>query len=151
MDIFHKFFLVARKHNNSIAGLHQRPLPPNARVLDLGCGTGIWAIDMAEYATPFPRSDHHLLTASQSISRCYYQRLGFVQALATTIVCYRTDHEFHVLHTLNRPSIPTNLNFAQYDIEDPWPDTEGPWDLIHVRMLAGSIRNWSSLYGDIFR
>lgn len=47
MDIYHKLFLVARK------GLHSAPVPPNAnwgppRILDLGCGTGIWAIDMAE-------------------------------------------------------------------------------------------------------
>lgn len=47
MDIFHKFFLVARKEV-----LHTAPLIRNydgPRILDLGCGTGIWAIDMAEY------------------------------------------------------------------------------------------------------
>lgn len=47
MDIFHKFFQVARKEV-----LHAAPLTPNydgPRILDLGCGTGIWAIDMAEY------------------------------------------------------------------------------------------------------
>lgn len=46
MDIFHKFFQVARKDV-----LHSAPLTPNydgPRILDLGCGTGIWAIDMAE-------------------------------------------------------------------------------------------------------
>jgi len=46
MDIFHKFFLVAR-HDL----LHNTPFTPNydgPRILDLGCGTGIWAIDMAE-------------------------------------------------------------------------------------------------------
>ena len=46
MDIFHKLFQVAR---NEL--LHQAPLIPNydgPRVLDLGTGTGIWAIDMAE-------------------------------------------------------------------------------------------------------
>jgi ubiquinone/menaquinone biosynthesis C-methylase UbiE len=47
MDIFHKFFQVARKEK-----LHSAPFTPNydgPRILDLGCGTGIWAIDMAEY------------------------------------------------------------------------------------------------------
>ncbi|KAI9806533.1 MAG: Secondary metabolism regulator lae1 [Piccolia ochrophora] len=46
MDIFHKFFLVARKEV-----LHQSPLIPNqgpTKILDLGTGTGIWAIDMAD-------------------------------------------------------------------------------------------------------
>ena len=47
MDIYHKFFLVARRE-----ALHSTPFIPNydnvPRILDLGTGTGIWAIDMAE-------------------------------------------------------------------------------------------------------
>lgn len=45
MDIYHKLFLVARRDQ-----LHQAPIPKSgaARILDLGCGTGIWAIDMAD-------------------------------------------------------------------------------------------------------
>lgn len=47
MDIYHKLFEVARR-----GALHQAPITVNPydppRILDLGCGTGIWAIDMAE-------------------------------------------------------------------------------------------------------
>jgi len=45
MDIYHKLFLVARREH-----LHQAPIPQHwaPRILDIGCGTGIWAIDMAE-------------------------------------------------------------------------------------------------------
>jgi len=47
MDIYHKFFSVARNE-----ALHSTTFVPNydkgPRILDLGCGTGIWAIDMAE-------------------------------------------------------------------------------------------------------
>lgn len=45
MDIYHKLFAVARRDQ-----LHQAPMPQHwePRILDVGCGTGIWAIDMAE-------------------------------------------------------------------------------------------------------
>ncbi|KAF2458167.1 methyltransferase LaeA [Lineolata rhizophorae] len=47
MDIYHKLFLVARREQ-----LHQAPITrvpwDHNRILDLGCGTGIWAIDMAD-------------------------------------------------------------------------------------------------------
>ncbi|KAK8872335.1 methyltransferase LaeA [Apiospora arundinis] len=57
LDIMHEFFTVARKvisddqnRLQSINGLHVRPLLCNEpqRILDLGCGTGIWCIDMAD-------------------------------------------------------------------------------------------------------
>jgi hypothetical protein len=45
MDIYHKFFSVARRDV-----LHKAPFvtSDHPSILDLGCGTGIWAIDMAE-------------------------------------------------------------------------------------------------------
>ncbi|KAH2226201.1 hypothetical protein KXV37_006846 [Aspergillus fumigatus] len=43
LDIFHKLFTVARVSD----GLIYAPHPTNGRFLDLGCGTGIWAIDVA--------------------------------------------------------------------------------------------------------
>ncbi|CAG9953200.1 unnamed protein product [Clonostachys rosea f. rosea IK726] len=46
LDIFHKFFLVARNNNLFSAPLDaESPL----RVLDIGTGTGIWAIELSEY------------------------------------------------------------------------------------------------------
>ena len=47
MDEMNQLFLVARRN-----ALHKAPIvtadnePP--RILDLGCGTGIWCMDMAE-------------------------------------------------------------------------------------------------------
>jgi ubiquinone/menaquinone biosynthesis C-methylase UbiE len=52
MDIYHKIMEVARRGK-----LHEAPIPVHSadppRILDLGCGTGIWAIDMAEYVVTF--------------------------------------------------------------------------------------------------
>ena len=47
MDIFHKFFVVARQGQlYSIPFINSYERGP--RILDLGTGTGIWAIDMGE-------------------------------------------------------------------------------------------------------
>ncbi|KAH8691943.1 S-adenosyl-L-methionine-dependent methyltransferase [Talaromyces proteolyticus] len=43
LDLFHKVITEARKGD----GLLYAPHPSNARVIDIGCGTGIWAIDIA--------------------------------------------------------------------------------------------------------
>ncbi|KAK5663524.1 hypothetical protein OQA88_3954 [Cercophora sp. LCS_1] len=45
MDIFHKFFMIMRREQHFTAPIHNKESP---RVIDLGCGTGIWAIDIAE-------------------------------------------------------------------------------------------------------
>lgn len=44
LDIFHKLFTVARVSD----GLIYAPHPSNSRILDLGCGTGIWCLDVAK-------------------------------------------------------------------------------------------------------
>jgi SAM-dependent methyltransferase len=49
LDIMHKFFLVARQFlDSTFGGLYTHRLPDRPKILDLGCGTGIWAIDTAE-------------------------------------------------------------------------------------------------------
>ena len=47
MDIYHTLFLVARRQQLHGAPLAE-PITDGTRILDVGTGTGIWAIDMAE-------------------------------------------------------------------------------------------------------
>ena len=48
--------------------------------------------------------------------------------------------------------IPPNVSFAQRDIESPWHGLDqDSWDLIHIRMLNGSVQNWESLYQKVFK
>ncbi|KAK4202515.1 S-adenosyl-L-methionine-dependent methyltransferase [Triangularia verruculosa] len=112
LDIFHKFCSVARKER-----LHIAPIVSDEPwVLDLGCGTGIWTIEMAD---KYPRGKHVGMD------------LNLIQP------------EF----------IPSNVTFLQKDIESEWPQDlkPGSWDLINMRMLNGSIANWSRLYAEVFR
>ncbi|KAL3471988.1 S-adenosyl-L-methionine-dependent methyltransferase [Aspergillus californicus] len=44
LDIFHKLFTVARVSESLLYAPH----PSNGRFLDLGCGTGIWSIEVAK-------------------------------------------------------------------------------------------------------
>lgn len=117
MDIYHKLFLVARHEK-----LHSTPLmfSPDSklRVLDLGTGTGIWAIDMA--------FKYHNLNPD---------------ILGIDLSC-----------DIQPASIPPGLTFWQRDIEAPWVDLGlESWDLIHMRMLNGSITSWQDTYDKVFR
>ncbi|KAI0126443.1 S-adenosyl-L-methionine-dependent methyltransferase [Xylariales sp. AK1849] len=121
LDIFHKFFQIARQRDTLEGGLHQRPLPRNVplRILDLGCGTGIWTIDMADR---------------------YYQHNPQSRFIGLD------------LNWTQPKKIPQTIDFCRQDITEPnWGlDTES-FDLIHLRMLAGSISDWLSLYRNIHR
>lgn len=46
MDIFHKFFMIAR--NDRLFSYNPPQAVERLRVMDLGTGTGIWAINVAE-------------------------------------------------------------------------------------------------------
>jgi hypothetical protein len=49
LDIYHHIFLVARgRDRHGRDQLHKVPVADNARILDLGTGTGIWPMQMAE-------------------------------------------------------------------------------------------------------
>jgi SAM-dependent methyltransferase len=77
------------------------------RVLELGAGTGIWALDMG---------DKHPAATVVGID------------LSPTQVDW----------------VPPNVYFEVDDMEEPWTFTQ-PFDFIHGKFLAGSIRDWPNL------
>ncbi|KAI9729694.1 MAG: hypothetical protein M1834_006644 [Cirrosporium novae-zelandiae] len=79
------------------------------RILDIGTGTGIWAIDVAD---EYPSAE---VTG--------------------------TD-----LSPIQPSWVPPNCHFIVDDVESPWAWTEStPFDYIHGRNLAGSIKDWEEL------
>ncbi|KAI1852081.1 hypothetical protein JX265_005919 [Neoarthrinium moseri] len=116
LDIFHKFFLVTRDKDSYGPGLHQHQITEaSPRILDLGCGTGIWAIDMAD--------------------RFHYARIVGLD-----------------LNYTQPERIPNTIEFRRQDVEEPnWGLELDSFDLVHLQMMAGSIRDWAALYHNAFR
>ncbi|KAF2104273.1 S-adenosyl-L-methionine-dependent methyltransferase [Rhizodiscina lignyota] len=88
--------------------LYFAPINPNLQnALDIGTGTGIWAIDFAD--------------------------------LHPSCRVIGTD-----LSPTQPAFVPPNLEFVIDDAEDPWLFRQ-KFDFIHVRLLAGSFKNWPTV------
>ncbi|EEY21263.1 regulator of secondary metabolism LaeA [Verticillium alfalfae VaMs.102] len=113
-DVFHRVVSLARQNKH-----FDNEVPDRARVLDLGTGTGIWAIDVSDALWKGP--ENH----------------GLVHGLD--------------LAYIQPADVPSTVSFMQADVEEPWPLRENDYDLIHIQLLMGGIRDWTDLYRKIFR
>ncbi|KAF5002189.1 hypothetical protein FDECE_10696 [Fusarium decemcellulare] len=113
MDILHQVLIIARDNK-----LFRAPITRQSpRIMDLGAGTGIWAIQVAD------------------------DLFRDAQVMAVD------------LNMIQPEWIPPELTIKQYDIEEPaWDTLLMDCDLIHLRMLLGSIRTdlWPQIYRNIF-
>ncbi|KAI9727414.1 MAG: hypothetical protein M1834_008420 [Cirrosporium novae-zelandiae] len=108
LDMVHHMFRLAMNDK-----LHFAPLPPDpARILDVGTGTGIWAMEM-DWKRPQPNSAPMVNSSFPA--------------------CRKSGN--------NADRVPPNVIFEVDDCESEWPNRE-PFDFIHSRYMAGSISDW---------
>ncbi|KAL7271335.1 hypothetical protein RUND412_005919 [Rhizina undulata] len=112
LDLFHHCYLIALRGELFTYPLGKDSIPK--RILDVGTGTGIWAIEIADQ---FPSADV----------------LG-------------VD-----LSPIQPNFIPPNLAFEVDDIEEAWQYQDNSFDFIHIRTMAGYIRDWPKLYRQAFK
>jgi SAM-dependent methyltransferase len=105
LTLLHQVFLHILDGDLTLAPLEEPP----THVLDIGTGTGEWAIRIAEM---YPECE----VVGTDIS-----------AIAET------------------ESVPVNVFFEIEDAED-WDRPPDHYDMIHMRWLAGSFRDWSFIY-----
>ncbi|OHE97443.1 methyltransferase domain-containing protein [Colletotrichum orchidophilum] len=121
LDIFHRLIITARggPQGPSQGTFYDVPLPDRAHVLDLGTGTGIWAIDVGDKLYKSADNQGHVLGLDLSL--------------------------------IQPKLIPTCVRFERADVEAPLSVPEQTFDLVHIQMMLGSIRDWPDLYRKSFR
>ncbi|KAI8956485.1 S-adenosyl-L-methionine-dependent methyltransferase [Daldinia sp. FL1419] len=110
LDLLHNACLMAMGDELFLAPIGENP----QKVLDVGTGTGIWAIDFADV---FP--------AAEVIG---------------------TD-----LSPIQPAWMPPNVKFEIDDCLLDWTWPENHFDYIHMRMLYGSVPDWTDLYKKAFK
>jgi len=90
------------------------PLPKDfsGSVLDIGCGTGIWCMDMGD---------------------------AYPSATIRGVDLSPTQSDW----------VPPNVFFEIDDVEEEWTYSK-PFDYVHSKIMAGSIRDWPKFVGQCF-
>ncbi|KAG9495942.1 hypothetical protein J7337_012508 [Fusarium musae] len=131
MDLVHHIYslLLAGK-------LHTAPIDNPQRVLDLGTGTGIWAIDFAD---PIADLGKWAFFSRSSRDRSEPHPAGLVSY----------EHAFSLAQAHIACRVPANCVFEVDDFEDPWVYKK-PFDYIHARELEGCIGNEQQFFDRAF-
>ncbi|KAH0544444.1 hypothetical protein FGG08_001471 [Glutinoglossum americanum] len=101
--------------------LHKAPLDNPRRILDVGTGTGIWAMEMG------------------------YQLKHKTGDLYPEAFVLGND-----LSPIQPSLVPPNVYFEVDDVESPWAYNE-PFDFIHCRYLTTAITDWPKLVSQVYQ
>ncbi|PWY88266.1 TAM domain methyltransferase [Aspergillus heteromorphus CBS 117.55] len=104
LDMCHHAFYRLMNNRLFLAPIN----PDGMRILDIGTGTGIWAIQMGD------------------------EHPGVESIVGNDI------------SPIQPAWVPANVRFVVEDVEMNWIETK-PYDFIHCRYMAGSIRDWPRL------
>ncbi|KAI4140680.1 MAG: hypothetical protein L6R39_005688 [Caloplaca ligustica] len=138
LDIMHKLTEV------SLGGrLNLAPIPKDPkRILDIGTGTGIWAIEMGKLLA------QNLLILTP--------KLSFLTSSETSGDKY-PDAEVRlapiglaVYFPIQPHWVPPNVRFEVDDVEDDWTYHQ-PFDFIHCRFMGNAIHDWPKLHQRVFQ
>lgn len=109
------------------------------KVLDVGTGTGIWA--MYDFFSWFP----YLFGLQQWNNSTFSIYSDFADEYPSTTVI-GTD-----LSPIQPSWVPPNLKFEVDDAQLDWTYAEADFDFVHIRCLMGSIENWPRLFRQAYR
>ncbi|KAH0424592.1 methyltransferase domain-containing protein [Colletotrichum camelliae] len=99
------------------------------RALDIGTGTGLWAIEFA---------DEHPEAEVLGVDLTPVQNQFYCLILISI--------EFVCLHVV---SVPPNVKFEVDDIEQPWAYSQ-LFDYVHIRGMTSSISDWPAFFEKVY-
>lgn len=131
LDLGHHMYGVLFKGK-----LYFAPLENPKRALDLGCGTGIWAIDFADMHPDCEVIGMGMFKTTRIITLLCSLNVG------CTNICF---FDYIDLSPIQPSWTPPNVRFEVDDYEDEWLYGKNKFDYIHLRSLTGAVKNWPKL------
>ncbi|KAH7207397.1 S-adenosyl-L-methionine-dependent methyltransferase [Fusarium oxysporum] len=118
------------------------------RILDVGTGTGIWAIDVGMYKTPQGGASELLIMGSADEhpeAEVLGVDLSPIQPSMYALL-WNTDSLITERH---KSRVPLNCRFEIDDLEDAWT-FKHQFDFIFIRSMIASFKSWPDIFSKAF-